>query len=72
MKRLHKKLRRKPHLVLTVPAVLSFIMFVIDFVRAIENWKIDSEDMHRLMKSADGFETVILVITMFILKHKKK
>lgn len=66
-----KKIRSNPHVVLSVPAVLCFISFITNFIASMKDGNIDSAELHQLLSSADGFETVLLVIVMFVL-HKKK
>lgn len=72
MNRLRKKIKQKPHLVLGVPAVLCFITFITNFIAAISDGNIDSSELHTLLSSADGFEAVLLVIIMFVMRDKNK
>ena len=65
-------LRRKYHLVLSVPAVLCFITFITNLIQALKDGNIDSNELHGLLASADGFETVFLILVMVLLKDKKK
>lgn len=66
-----KKIRSNAHVALSVPAVLCFISFITNFIASMKDGNIDSAELHQLLSSADGFETVLLVIVMFVL-HKKK
>lgn len=72
MDRLRKFLKKKPHLVLSAPAILCFITFITNLVKALSDGNIDSNEFHTLLASADGFETVVLFIVMLVLKDKKK
>ena len=72
MRRLRNKIKDKPHLALSVPTVLCFISFVTNFIAAIKDGNIDNNELHQLLSSANGFETVVLVVIMFVLKDKKK
>ena len=71
MNRLRKYLKKKPHVALTVPALLCFITFLTNLVAALKDGNIDSNEFHQLLSTADGFETVVIVIMMFVLKDKK-
>ena len=59
-------------MVLSVPTLLCFITFILNFIKAIGDGIIDSNELHALMASADGFETVVLFVVMIVLKDKKK
>ncbi len=72
MDKLRKKIKDKPHLALSVPTLLCFITFVTNFIAAMKDGNIDSNELHSLLSSADGFETVALIIIMFVLNDKKK
>jgi hypothetical protein len=72
MNKLRKSIKNKPHLALSVPMGLCFITFITNFIAALKDGNIDSTELHRLLGSADGFETVVLIIIMFVLKDKKK
>ncbi len=72
MRKLKKKVGERAHVVLSVPAVLCAITFVSNLVTALRDGNIDNSEMHQLLATADAFETVILVVVMFVLKGKKK
>ncbi len=72
MNRLSKKIVAHHHLALSVPVVLCFISFITNFIAAIKDGNIDANELHQLLLSADGFETALLVIIMFVMKRKKK
>lgn len=72
MRKIRDKINENPNLVLSVPAVLCFITFVTNLVAALKDGVIDSSELHQLLSTADGFETVVLVVLMLILKRKKQ
>ncbi len=72
MRKLRKKLREKPYLALSVPAVLCFISFITNFFASLKDGNIDSNELHQLLSSADGFEAVMIVIIMMVLHERKK
>lgn len=67
-----KKLRANAHIAISIPAVLCFITFITNLVKALSDGNIDSNEFHTLLASADGFETVVLFAVMLVLKQKKK
>lgn len=72
MKRLRDYIKKKPNLVLTAPTLLCFVTFVTNLIHALKDGHIDNNEYHQLLATADGFETVVLVIVMLVLKDKKK
>ena len=76
MNRLIRSIRvyllNKPHVALSVPAVLCFVTFITNFIASLKDGIIDDVEYHRLLSTADGFETVVLVIIMLALRNKKK
>lgn len=71
MKKLKKLLKRKAHVALSVPAVLCFITFITNLFKALEDRNIDTNELHALLASADGFETTILFVIMLLIRDKK-
>lgn len=65
-------LKSKLHLVLCVPALLCLLTLTVNLVHALKDGYIDSNELHILLASADGFETILLIIVMFALKDKNK
>lgn len=59
-------------MVLSVPTVLCAVTFLTNLVKALSDGNIDSNELHALLASADGFETVLLFVVMLVLKDKKK
>jgi hypothetical protein len=57
---------------LSVPALLCSFTFVTNIYHALQAGHIDNAIMHQLLASADGFETVVLCVVMYVLKRKKK
>lgn len=72
MRFIYRKIKEKPHLVLSVPAILCFITFITNLVASLKDGVIDSSELHQLLSTADGFETVVLVVFMMVIKKKKK
>ncbi len=72
MRKLRRKIKSKPHLVLSVPALLCFFTFITNLITALKDGNIDSNELHQLLSTADGFETVVLLIVMVVLRDKKK
>ena len=71
MKCLKEFLKNKPHIVLSVPAILCFITFCTNLYSALTDGKIDANELSTLLGTADGFETVVLFIVMVALRNKK-
>lgn len=72
MRKLKDKLKSKPYLALTVPAVLCFVTFITNLAAALKDGNIDSTEYHQLLSTADGFEAVVIIIVMGILHSKNK
>lgn len=72
MKKPKKNMKLKPYHALTVPAVLCFITFLTNLIASLQDGNIDSNELHQLLSTADGFETVFLVIVMVILGKRSK
>ena len=65
-------LRNKPHVAISVPAILCFVTFLTNLYSSLSDGVIDSNELHQLLSTADGFETVVLFAVMLVLKDKKK
>jgi len=72
MDKLRKKIKQKPHLALSIPALLCLIAFVTNFVASLRDGVIDSTELHKLLSMAEGSQGIILVIIMLALGNKKK
>ena len=72
MRRTRKYIKSKPHYFISVPALLCFLTFITNLFAALKDGNIDSSELHQLLSTADGFETVILLIVMVVLRDKKK
>jgi hypothetical protein len=72
MKRLLSLLKKNPHVAISVPTILCFITFITNLVSALSDGVIDSTELHQLLSTADGFETVLLFVIMIVLRNKKK
>lgn len=67
-----KFLRKKPHVAIGVPTLLCFVTFITNLITALKDGNIDSAELHQLLSTADGFETVVLFLVMYALKDRKK
>jgi hypothetical protein len=65
-------LKNKPHIVLSMPAILCFITFCTNLFTALTDGKIDANELSTLLGTADGFETVVLFVVMMALRNKKQ
>ncbi len=72
MDKLREYLKNKPHIALSAPAVLCFLTFITNLVKAMQDGYIDDAEFHQLLSTADGFETVILFVVMLVLRDKNK
>lgn len=72
MKKLREYLKNKPHLAISVPALLCFVTFITNLVTALKDGNIDANEYHQLLATADGFETVVLFMIMVAINNKKK
>ena len=72
MDKLLEFLRNKPHVAIGVPTILCFVTFLTNLFSALSDGVIDSNELHSLLSTADGFETVVLFAIMLVLKNKKK
>lgn len=67
-----KNFRKNAHIVLSVPAILCFITFIINLIAAFKDGNIDNNELHQLLMTADGFEAVLVSIIILVLRNKKK
>lgn len=72
MKKIKRKIREKPQIAISAPAILCFVTFISNMIKALGDGNIDTNELHALLASADGFETVVLFIVMLVLKDRKK
>jgi hypothetical protein len=72
MDELLKLIKEKPHVAVLVPAILCFVQFITNLFTALSDGHIDNNELHQLLASADGFETVFLLIIVMVLKGKQK
>jgi hypothetical protein len=71
IKGMKRYIRSNPHIALSVPTLLSFFAFVVNFIHAFKDGFIDENEFHALMHYAHGFESVILLALAMILRKKK-
>lgn len=72
MDELIKRLKNNAHIAISVPAILCFITFITNLIKALSDGNIDAAEYNTLLASADGFESVILFCVMLALKKKNK
>ncbi len=72
MKKFKKFLRSNAHVVITVPALLCFVTFITNLISALRDGNIDSVELHQLLATVDGFQTVVLCLIALALRDKKK
>lgn len=72
MAKIRKYLKSKPHIAISVPAVLCFVTFITNLITAFQDGNIDGNELHQLLSTADGFETVVLFMVILVLRDKKK
>ena len=72
MDKLREFLKHKLHIIISIPAILCFITFVTNLIAALEDGYIDGYELHQLLSTADGVETVVLFVVMMVLKDKNK
>lgn len=72
LEELRNKLKSQASTVLTIPAILCFITFITNLIQALKDGNIDCNELHQLLSTADGFETVVLSIIIMVLREKKK
>jgi hypothetical protein len=72
MQKFKDYIKKRANTVIAIPAWLCFITFIINFVAAMRDGFISSEELHQLLTTADGFETVVLFIVAFVLRDRKR
>lgn len=70
--KIREHIKAKPTHLISVPALLCFLTFLTNLFAALKDGVIDSNELHQLLSTADGFETVVLVLVMVVLRDKKK
>lgn len=71
MKRIRDYLSTNPHVAISLPAILCFIQFVTDVIEVFKSG-FSSTLFSNLVSSANGFEAVMLLIIMQLLKAKNR
>lgn len=61
--------KEKPQTVLSAPVIIGLFSFVSNLFIALSDGKIDSTELHNLMSGASGFQTIILIVVIFVLKR---
>lgn len=63
--------KKHPHLAISVPTLLSCSSFLGNLFTALSDGHLDGNELHQLMSSANGCESLILIAIMVALKQKK-
>jgi len=72
MKFLQDLIKNNPFTALLLPTALSGASFIGHLIVALSGDQIDWKELHDLMSSANGLETLLLMIIMVALKKPKK
>ena len=72
MKWISDLIKDKPIAALLVPTGLGSLNFIGNLLIALSDGDLDSIEIHNLMSSASGIETLLLVIIIIVLKKNKK
>jgi hypothetical protein len=70
MKRHRRHVKYKKNII-SLSSVLYFVAFIAIFISIIKTGRIDNIEFNELIKSSDGFESVLTGIIMLVLKVKK-
>lgn len=65
-------IKDNPHFAISIPALLSSTTFLGNLFVALSDGQLDGNELHQLLSSASGFETIILIVIMFALRNKKQ
>lgn len=65
-------IKNKPHIVISLPILTSAASFFGNLFIALSDGHLDSAEFHQLLGSANGIESLILIIIFIALKEKKK
>lgn len=71
MSKTKKKGVNKPRVAVTLLAMLSFVSFISNILEALKDGHLSATEFGNLMSSAEGFESVALVIIAIIWKKRK-
>lgn len=72
MEKIIEFIKNNPILSLILPSVISGGTFFGNLLIAISDGVLDTNELHTLMSSANGFELVVLLVIMIALKSKDK
>ena len=64
-------IKSHPHFAISIPMLLSCASFFGNLFTALSDGQLDGNELHQLLSSANGFETVLLIVIMVALKGKK-
>ena len=69
---LKQLIKNNPLLSICIPALMSSLTFFGNLIAALADGKIDDQELHQLMSTANGPEMIILIIIIIALREKKK
>lgn len=70
MEKLYDLIRKNHFLTMMLPTGIGFIGFVGNLLLALSDGNIDTAEYHQLMSSANGIETIILVLVMAAMRNR--
>lgn len=62
--------RDRPHIPISLASLVSFFMFLQNLAVFMSDGFLDSEELHKLLTGANGFETILLMAIMLLVKEK--
>lgn len=68
---LKELIKKNPFISLLMPTGLGGFTFFGNLFAALSDGNLDSNELHQLMSSASGLETLLLLVIMFALKEGK-
>lgn len=72
MDELKQFLKNKPFLAIAAPTILCFVSLVTNIIASIQDGLVSGTDLHEISSSANGFESVILILMMYAAKTINK
>jgi len=70
MRRFRNYILSKPHVAISVTALLCFVQFISGLYGALRAGMFDNNTINQLLSSADGFESVVLFVIASFLRKK--
>lgn len=72
MKKVKKYMRDKPHIAVSVPTALCCGSFLTELIQAFRDCGVTLQNIKDILASINGFEAMLLLIIMLILRKKNK